>query len=252
MKKDPIAEALQESKDLILSGCVQDVGSRETQEDAYASFYDECFAIADGVGGMPHGDEAAQLAVDTAIWAYRLVRTRPFYWDDRKLFAKRIFRTVNMRIWQKRREEGFEDGLATTLAVAMIGPRTAWIGSAGDSSVFVMREGTLIKLTHEDRDESGSLSKVLGVARLGLVPEFASTRFQYGDTLLMATDGIVDYVSTVELTSILSAPGDTNDDMQQLSTEIVRVAKNAGSGDNMTAYVVRRVPSPLPTYFAME
>lgn len=252
MKKDPIAEALTESKDLILSACVQYQGTRDTQEDAYASFSDECYAIADGVGGMPHGEVASALSVETAVWAYRHVRTRPFYWDDRKLFMKRIFRTVNMRIWQKRREEGFEDGLATTLAVVMIGQRTAWVGSAGDSSVFIMREGNLVKLTHEDRDESGLLTKVLGIARLGLVPQFASVRFLYGDTLLLATDGVADVMSDRELSAILEKPAETNEDIGVLAAEIVNTAKRLGSTDNMTAYVIRRIPAPLPTYFAME
>src|SRR3990167_8511195 len=87
-------------------------GMRETQEDYFVNYNDECFVICDGVGGLPHGEVASKLACDTAVWAYKLVRQRRTYWKDRKLFLKRIFRTTNITLWQKQREEEFEGGMA--------------------------------------------------------------------------------------------------------------------------------------------
>ena len=40
-------------------------GGRTQQEDRFGNFGDECFVLADGVGGLPHGEVAAELAVET-------------------------------------------------------------------------------------------------------------------------------------------------------------------------------------------
>ena len=53
---------------------------------------DECFIIADGYPGLPHAKEAEQLTRETALWAYNVVRQRPFYWKEKLSFLKRIFR----------------------------------------------------------------------------------------------------------------------------------------------------------------
>lgn len=240
-KTDPIFISQLQPKDKIIFAVRQDLGSRTNQEDVFTNYKDECFVLADGVGGMPHGREAAQLTAETAIWGYKQIRLRPFYWEDKKLFMKRIFRSVNIAVWQKHRETGYSGGLASTLVVLMISTRTIWLGSIGDTSVWLSRGGNLKKLTVEDRDNRGNLTKAIGLDRYGLVPQFATSEFTPGDNIILATDGVAEYITDKDLNATNAGLGESEQSVQQSSMDLIKLAKNNGSEDNMTVAIIKRV-----------
>lgn len=215
-------------------------GTRETQEDYFVNFNDECFVVCDGVGGLPHGEVASQLAGDTAVWAYRLVRQRHTYWKDRKLFLKRIFRTTNITLWQKQREEGFEGGMATTMLVCIVIDRHWYIGSAGDSSAFLVREGHMTKLTTEDIDASGRLTKAVGMTRYGLSPSIATGDFLVGDCLLLATDGVVRGMDTAKCMTLLKQVEGMATQLSDVAVTMLHCAQEQGSTDNLTVCLIKR------------
>ena len=238
---DPLALKLAQPKEAIVFAASQLQGERETQEDYFLNFNDECFVIADGVGGLPHGEVAAKLATETAIWAYKHVRQRRFYWLDKKLFIQRIFRSTNITLWQKQRESAFAEGLATTMVVVIVGEKNFWVGSVGDSSAWLLREGSLRKLTVDDVDEAGMLTKVLGRERYGLVSQFVGDRFGRGDTLLLVTDGITGSLSPEQLQSVLVQAGTTTKSLTDAVVNLLTAAQHHGSTDNMTACLIKRI-----------
>ncbi len=231
-------------KDVLVFTLRQYQGKKERQEDYVANLNDECFIVCDGGGGRAHGDVAAKLACETALWAYRQVRLRRCYWLDKRQLVRRIFRTTNLTVWQKRREPGFEDGLATTLLVAIIGPRAVWVGSAGDSSSFVFHEGQLLRLTRQDRDSQGNVTRALGFVRLGLWPNAAQQRFIAGDTMLLATNGATSVLSTSELSKFLDHAGDTAQSLSEAAEAMLQKAKDNGGTDNMTVCLIKRIALP--------
>lgn len=233
---DPLVIKLRPQTDQLRIDFLQEQGERPRQEDVCLVFSDECVVLADGVGGMPHGEVAAILAAETAIWAYKHIRQRPYYWNDKKLFMKRIFRTCNMTVWQKQREVGFQDGMATTLLVAILGPQYFWLGTSGDTAGYVWHHGDVRQLTPPNRDEFGALTKALGVKRLGLIPEYASGKFEKGDALILATDGVWDYVTTDDLALALQQK-----EPAAAGRMLLDAARAAGSTDNRTIAVVRRI-----------
>ncbi len=231
-------------RDKILFSSVQSQGKAPRQEDVVAHFSDECFVVCDGVSGIPHGDEAARTAADTAIWAYKAVRQRQIYWLEKRLLIKRIFRSTNLRIWQKKREEGFEDGLATTMLVAVIGPRGIWVGSVGDTAAFVFHNGQLLRLTILDRDAEGKLTRALGFQRLGLLPNSAHPQLFAGDMVVLATDGITDTLSAKVLTEIAGSVGDTQKDIDEAAAAILAKAHASEGRQNMTVCLIKRIALP--------
>lgn len=216
-------------------------GTRKTQEDYFVNFNDECFVVCDGVGGMPHGEVAAKLAGDTAAWAYKLVRQRHAYWKDRKLFLKRIFRTTNITVWQKQREEGFTDGMATTMLVCLVIDRYFYIGNVGDSSAFLLREGKMTKLTTEDVDNSGRLTKAIGTARYGLVPSTMMGDLLVGDCIILMTDGVAREIDANKCTRLLADVGQSAPDLSDVAVKMLRCAQDQGATDNMTVCLIKRV-----------
>lgn len=238
---DPYILKHKEPKTKIIFAASQLQGTRDRQEDFFANFNDECFVIADGVGGMPHGDIASRLACETAIWAYKLVRLRRGYWKDKRLFIRRIFRTTNITLWQKHREHGFSQGLSTTLSACIVGVRTVWIGSVGDSRAYLFHNHKLTLLTHDDHDEQGHLTKVMGAMRYGLVPQYITKEFLAQDSLLLATDGVTNHISEKTITSTLTNAGSTTQSISDTVIDLLKTAEKAGSTDNMTAIIIKRV-----------
>jgi serine/threonine protein phosphatase PrpC len=214
-------------------------GRRKTQEDTLKNYDNECFVIADGVSGLPHGDVASALAADSAVWGYKLIRQRKFYWSDKQLLLKRIFRSSNISVWQKRKESGFLQGLASTLSVVIVNKHKIWAGTVGDSGILLYRDGLIDILTPSDCDENGNLTDALGFRRFGLVPHIAAEKFLPGDILCMATDGVLSHVSEDELRVIFEMTGSTDQSISTAVTQLLTTAYENGSGDNLTAYMIK-------------
>lgn len=241
MQNHPLSLSGDNPKEVVIFAWGQRQGERPKQEDSFANFRDECFVVADGVGGLPQGDVAAKLAVETAIWGYKHIRLRPFYWRDKRLFLRRIFRSANLTLWQKQREKEFSAGMATTLLVTMVGARTFWLGSAGDTSAFLYRETLIDKLTREDVDEEGYLVKALGVGRKPVIPQFVSETFLPGDILVLATDGISNYLDEEQFRQTLDSAGNTTSELQKTVNNLLDQAGANGSPDNMTVCLIKRL-----------
>lgn len=235
---DPFAIRIRHTDDAIIFGSAR---IPDTAEECFVHFRDECFVLADGVPSLPHAREAALLTSETAIWAYKVVRQRPFYWTEKLELLKRIFRSTNLTLWQKRRDKGFSEGLAASLTVLIVIKDYFWIGSAGNCNAFLFREGLIDVLTARDVDDEGMITKAAGFSRRQLIPTTHSERLLRDDVLILATDGIADYVSEDEMRSIVETAGVTQESLNVAAHLIVTTAKQNGSKDDMTVCVVKRV-----------
>jgi serine/threonine protein phosphatase PrpC len=210
------------------------IGKQEIQADYFTNFNDECFVVSDGVKSMPYGEVAAKLASDTAIWGYKFVRHRPFYWADKRRLLKRIFRSTNLAVWQKRRETGFGDGLATALSVAIVGPTKIWVGNVGGGAILLYRESLIDVLTPSNGD-------ALGLKRLGLVSHIAVSEFLSGDILILASSGVINSVSEEQIRATCEMTGETTETITTAVVHLLRIAEENGSNDNMTVCIVKRI-----------
>ncbi len=202
---------------------------------------DECFIIADGYPGLPHANEAEQLTRQTGLWAYHMVRQRPFYWNSKAFLLKRIFRSTNLRLWQKRRDPGFDAGLASALTVLIVIGDFFWLGTAGNCNTYLYREGLIDILTPRDVDDDGMLTKAVGFARKQLIPAMHSGKLLEGDIILLATDSVANYVGEDDMRRILEEVGMTTESLQIAIEKLISVAKSAGSTDSMSACMVKRI-----------
>lgn len=234
----------QTPRDSVIFAAAQLLGAQDTQEDYFLNFNDECFVLSDGVSSMPNGEAAAKLACETALWGYKHIRQHPYYWLDKKLFMKRIFRSTNLAVWQKQREKGFEEGLATTLMVLMVGAKNYWIGHAGNSSAWLFRNREITKLTHDDTTANGVLTKAVGFKRLGLLPKFKSGVFEVDDVLLLTSDGAGEYLTAKDMIDCLSTVGSTNEEATRAVTGLLRLAESNGSKENSSAIIIKRLLNP--------
>ena len=204
---------------------------------------DECFILADGVESLPHARVAEQLTRETALWGYTMIRQRQAFWKDKKLLVKRIFRSTNLRLWQKRRDPGFDAGLASALAVLLTINETFWLGTAGNFNSFLYRDGLIDILTKRDVDEEGMLTKAVGFGRKQLIPAARMEKFLEGDIILLATDSVANYVSEDQMRAIFEKVGTTNESLQSAVDQLIETAKSSGSTDTMSLCMVKRIIS---------
>ncbi|MBI5449649.1 hypothetical protein HY948_05040 [Candidatus Gottesmanbacteria bacterium] len=197
----------------------------------FQHFEDECFFLADGVPGTELADVASRLAIENALWAYKLVRQRQSYWLNRDLFVRRIFRSTNIALWQKHREDGYAAGLYASLLVCMFRGNNYWIGSTGSLASYLFRDGVLTVLAESDIDATGNVTKMVGRDRFGLVPAIANGPFKIGDTIFLASRSVVQSLSPDELKNILAGVGNTKELLEHVAAQFL-------SG---TAVIIKRV-----------
>jgi serine/threonine protein phosphatase PrpC len=220
------------------------ISDGKTGSDIHSSsshFNDECFVIADSLKTKPNSALACRLACDTAIWGYKLIRQRRFYWADKKLLVRRIFRTVNISLWQKHRESGFESGIAASLIVAIIGPENIWMGTVGDSKALIYRNNQILYESKMDLDNQGKICKSIGPNRFGLTPQLYIQQFIKSDTLVIASNDLFKYLNINELSTVIFETNHNQESLDHAIKSIIDIGKSRGLGDDINLSIIKRI-----------
>lgn len=173
----------------------------DNQDRARAAFLHgfELLVIADGMGGLPRGGEAADIAVRLAFAhvSKHLRDIAPLGVDAvRALLLEAIWGVARSLAMAAKAMPGPLDQLRTTLVLVVGLPDAfvcAWIGDGG---VWVAREqGSTIHLLepHKDMTNPCVLHASLGPFTMGR-PSWAAVGRVAGDLLIAGTDGVMDVV----------------------------------------------------------
>ncbi|AEG94405.1 PP2C family protein-serine/threonine phosphatase [Ramlibacter tataouinensis] len=180
-------------------------GGREKNEDRMGYCYTResgLFVLADGMGGHPEGEVAAQLALQTVSALYQR-EARPQVGDVTEFLAGAVM-AAHHQIIRYASEKGMLDTPRTTLVAALLqGGAATWV-HCGDSRLYVVRDGELLTRT---RDHSYLEQHSAGVIQLERInrnilftclgspvkPVFDVTGpvvLQQGDRILLCSDGL--------------------------------------------------------------
>ncbi len=180
-------------------------GGREKNEDRMGYCYTResgLFVLADGMGGHPEGEVAAQLALQTISALYQK-EARPVVKDVTGFLSSSLM-AAHHQIIRYASEKGMLDTPRTTLVAAILqGDGATWV-HCGDSRLYVVRDGELLTRT---RDHSYLEQQNAGVIKLERLnrnilftclgspskPVFDITGpvvLQQGDKLLLCSDGL--------------------------------------------------------------
>ncbi len=215
-------------------------------------------AVADGMGGMAGGEVASRLAIilllnlvlDTSDW----IMGR----DDSDVEevirrAARRFGAVNEAVIEQARHQPELWGMGTTLTMAASLGTDLFIAHVGDSPVFLLRGGKLLKLTRdhtvaqEMADHASTpvqdvparfrhvLTHAIGIRGTGSDPDIRRFRLAGGDRLLLCTDGLTDMVEEDAIAQELGRGASSAETCQAL----VNLALKGGGKDNVTVVVGR-------------
>lgn len=196
VKSAPVARSLHHLGAVSITGPVRE----SNQDRAAVARIGDCdvMLIADGLGGLPRGGEAAELVVTYALEQLRaeLPSTATCEAGVRALLLRIVWGAalVLARAGATVVTPSADPGLRTTLIIVVASAKhyvCAWIGDGG---VFIARaDSSLVELVepHKDPSVPDVLHASLGPTTEGR-PSWAITARSPGDVLVGATDGIAD------------------------------------------------------------
>jgi len=250
----------------------QDIGAREQQQDSFgfSNFNDSAFVlhggvvavVADGMGGMAHGNAASQTAVRSFLSGYAAKSPQ----ESIPQALDRALKNANKAVVNLARSAGLEDGMGTTLVAAAVHHGSLYWISAGDSRVYLLRNGQVSKLNadhiyaNELRQDmvEGKLSRAeaMGNAQrgdltsyLGLdeVPEIDRNLRPFpihtGESVILCTDGLYRGLREDEIAA--SFQGDPQTACERLVQRVL--AKHLPHQDNITVIALKCGPKGART-----
>jgi protein phosphatase len=233
---------------LLRSAALTDIGRvRKNNEDRY--LHDEAamlFGVADGVGGLPGGAEAAQRTVEEVAAGIRDA-------GDRNLpDLTAILLRTNELIHRLGAVLSPVMGIGSTLTVAYIRNSTLHLAHVGDSRCYSWRNGEFVQLTDDHSVENearlrrargeviyyheanrNALTRCMGQPGSPVV-DVVERPLRAGDRYLFCTDGVTRMVRDEELAELISQTAEP----EEILREIITLAVRRGGPDNATGVLV--------------
>ena len=238
------ADAVSGATEFISWGARSDVGLvRGHNEDSFL-LRAPLFAVSDGMGGHAAGEVASSITVEV------IAEKGPATADDVLLGA--AVEAANLAVI-KGAEDGIgKPGMGCTCSAVFIEGNKMAVAHVGDSRVYMLRHGTLVRVTHdhsyvEELVDSGQItadearthpSRSVITRALGSDPDMYADHFSLevntGDRVIICSDGLSSMVpdSEIEALAVSSATA------QQAADNLTAAALTAGGSDNVTVVVV--------------
>ena len=232
----------------IRTAALTDIGKvRDENEDRFLCDDElRLYAIADGIGGLAGGAQAAE---ETIAQLSARARTLPAddAWDFQALFA-----AINQHVAGIGLAIDATFGIGTTLTAVRLYDRRLQLAHVGDSCCHLWRDGALEKLTHDHTVENEIKARHGQGAVIFLNPRTrnALTRcigqpnapeadllmrpLKDGDRLLLCSDGITRCIGEHEVAQLLPVAQDPVAGLK----EIIDLASHRGGHDNATGVLI--------------
>lgn len=233
----------------LISAAQTDIGLVRTEnEDRHLCADDlRLYAVADGIGGLPGGAEAAQLAITTLLREARASREA-----GRDVDLARAFAAANREVIALGQRFAPDTGLGTTLTAVLVHEGALRVASVGDSRCYLFRDGRLRQLTiddtvehdiavrrsrgenvHLDERYRNALTRCIGQP-MPLEVRVSSYPLHAGDRVLVCSDGITRMIGDSALARRL---GEGTEPAVALAS-LVSDALAKGGADNATGVLV--------------
>ena len=239
---------------------MQGIGSRESQEDAWALVNAEdvtgirreglLAVVADGMGGLEHGALASRIGIQTISEDFRL-------FDRSALLERQLAESVlhaAEAVYDRLQGAG-----GSTVIACMVFDEQLYYAGMGDSYLYLLRQGKLIRINrpqnvlHEhylERIRQGcmDISEITGVSQPNAITGFLgidqiseldwlcrAMPLMDGDVLLLCSDGVGAVLLPSEICECISIPN-ANAAADALQQRIF--SKGYTNQDNYTAVVI--------------
>lgn len=229
---------------------------RKHNEDSGGVFYNPSnqllAIIADGMGGHRAGDVASQMAVSIIQekWQESTAFISP---EQTEKWLSKTLQEVNKSIYDKALQNDAYSGMGTTIVVIISVNDFVTVAHVGDSRCYISNENGFNQVTEDhslvnELVRSGQITaddavyhprKNIVLKALGteeeVTPDVQSLSWEYGDKILLCTDGLTDKLSNEELSTFIQL-----DNIQETGKQLIDVANERGGEDNISLIILYR------------
>lgn len=227
-------------------GQYSSAGTKTTNQDFYGAMVPSgneltlkgmVFAIADGISSSQISQEASETIVKSLMIDYYCTSDA---WTV-KTAAFKVIAATNSWLYAQNRRNRISDmnrGRVCTLSAIILKGTAAHIFHAGDSRVWRASAASLEPLTQDHRIVLSETESYLGRS-IGsdeqVEIDYAQHPLVIGDVYLLTTDGVHDFWDTKDVLETIRG----HSDLDEAAKQIVEMALNAGSNDNLTIQIIR-------------
>ncbi len=198
--------------------------------------------LADGVSCSENAQQASQMAVSQFADDYFAT---PDTWLVRTA-ASKILSSLNAWLFHHGQQTASarHNSFVTTFSGIIIKSNTAHLFHVGDSRIYRYRANQRLELlTRDHAQKSGErtlLTRALGIDN-HLEIDYKQETAELGDTFILTSDGVHDFVSPAEIRQAI----ESNEDLEETAKIIVEHALDCDSDDNATCLLVRVDELPI-------
>ncbi len=236
---------------IIRAGSHSAQGLRPNNEDRFVADVDrKVYLVADGMGGQECGEKASGLAAEIIP---KVLGDRLAAHEEAGQAVIHAMSEANQAIIDASRDQAPGRRMGTTAVLAVQQDERFVVANLGDSRAYLIRGDRVEQLTRDHtvadalerngtltREQANSspwknvLYKFLGCAEMSEGPDVIPLEPQAGDRLVLGSDGLTNFVTDDDLRQ------GTADHVpaQQWAEDLVRIALERGSRDNVTCVVV--------------
>lgn len=215
--------------------------------------YGALLVVADGMGGMNAGEVASALAVETIQQLFTSETIAQIVEDEKAIqdFMIHVVKTADLNILNRSNSDSSTQGMGTTVVMAWVLGRRAYVCWCGDSRCYVLnRHHGLMRLSKDhsfvqelvDRGElepqyasehplSNVITRCLGNEEKRAEPEIRIYELYDGDTLMLCSDGLSALCQDELIASVMQEYGDNPTECRN---ELISAALSKGGHDNVT------------------
>ena len=222
-------------------------GGRQNNEDRMGYCYTResgLFVLADGMGGHPEGEVAAQLALQTVAERYQK-EAKPIVKDAATFLSSALMAAHHVLICYASDKAMLDTPRTTIVAVVVQGNCATWV-HCGDSRLYLVRDGELVARTQDhsflEQHKAGLTSQVyanrnilytcLGSPTHPVMEAMGPVQLRQGDKIFLCSDGLWDSVRESDIVAQLSK----NSVSQAVPNLVDQALRNAGArSDNVSA-----------------
>ena len=205
--------------------------------------------VCDGMGGVNGGEIASGLLAKYIEDALFVHNESPSFNHEKTVMA--AIEDANSAIYSMGNKKPEYRGMGTTVAGVVIENNQCTVYHAGDSRVYIVRDGMLALITKDHsvvqelidqqqitaeqalhHPQKNLITRAVGVSA-DVDIDVAELDVMPGDIILCATDGLTNYVSPADIVQVL-----TTDNVFAMPDKLVRIALANNATDNITAVVL--------------
>lgn len=211
------------------------------------------FAVADGMGGHPEGDVAAQTALQCLTGAFeRDAQPATANLADPAGTLQAALLDAHVQLLRYAQRHALGDTPRTTAVALVLQGDTAWWAHCGDSRLYLLRAGKLFMRTLDHSyielgqhlvprgsavPNRSVLFTCLGASEPPAIASGGPLTLAPGDIFLLCSDGLWSVLDDADIAAALPADEALHRSVPALVAEALR--RGGSRGDNVTALAVR-------------